>query len=53
MSLAALTKINCSLVKKILEKYYKKNITFKKPNDLLVNKKKISGILTRNNFKIR
>ena len=45
MSLSALTKINCLLVKKALEKYYKKKITFKKPNDLLINKNKISGIL--------
>jgi BirA family biotin operon repressor/biotin-[acetyl-CoA-carboxylase] ligase len=33
------------LVKKTIEKYYKKKIVFKKPNDLLINKKKISGIL--------
>ena len=45
ISLNSLTEINCLLVKKILNKYYKKNITFKKPNDLLINKKKISGIL--------
>ena len=45
ISLAALTKINCLLVKKILNNYYKKKIIFKKPNDLLINKKKISGIL--------
>ena len=45
ISLPRLTKINCLLVKKILEKYYKKKIVFKKPNDLLVNNKKISGIL--------
>ena len=45
ISLNSLTEINCLLVKKILNRYYKKNITFKKPNDLLVNKKKISGIL--------
>jgi BirA family biotin operon repressor/biotin-[acetyl-CoA-carboxylase] ligase len=45
MSLSALTKVNCLLVKKNLEKYYKKKIIFKKPNDLLINKKKISGIL--------
>ena len=31
--------------KKTIEKYYKKKIVFKKPNDLLINKKKISGIL--------
>ena len=45
ISLSVLTKINCFLVKKTLEKYYKKKITFKKPNDLLIDKKKISGIL--------
>ena len=45
ISLPTLTKINCLLVKKTLEKYYKKKIEFKKPNDLLINKKKISGIL--------
>ena len=45
ISLNSLTEINCLLVKKILHRYYKNNITFKKPNDLLINKKKISGIL--------
>ena len=45
ITLNSLTEINCLLVKKILNRYYKKNITFKKPNDLLINKKKISGIL--------
>ena len=34
------TKINCILVRELLSKYYKKKITFKKPNDLLINKKK-------------
>ena len=33
------------LVKKIISKYYKKRITYKKPNDLLIKGKKISGIL--------
>ena len=45
ISLSTLTKINCLLVKKTIEKYYKKKIIFKKTNDLLINKKKISGIL--------
>ena len=45
LPISKLTKINCLLVKKTLEKYYKKKIEFKKPNDLLINKKKISGIL--------
>ena len=45
ISLCQLTRINCILVKKILSLYYKKKIIFKKPNDLLINKKKICGIL--------
>ncbi len=45
VSLKQLTKINCLLVKKLLSTYYKKKIVFKKPNDLLINNKKISGIL--------
>ena len=40
-----LTNLNCLLVKKLLRIYYKGKITFKKPNDLLINKKKICGIL--------
>ena len=45
ISLKKLTKINCLLVKKLLSIYYKKKIIFKKPNDLMINKKKICGIL--------
>ncbi len=45
LSLKQLTKINCLLVRKLLKKYYKKKIIFKKPNDLLIDKKKICGIL--------
>jgi len=45
LPLSAITKINCLLVKKLLANYYKKEIIFKKPNDLLINKKKICGIL--------
>ena len=33
------------MVKKCISEYYKKKIYFKKPNDLLIQKKKISGIL--------
>ena len=40
-----LTMINCLLIKKLLRNYYKKKITFKKPNDLLIHKKKLCGIL--------
>ena len=45
ISLKQITKINCLLVKKLLSMYYNKKIIFKKPNDLLINKKKICGIL--------
>ena len=45
ISLKKITKINCLLVKKLLSIYYKKKIILKNPNDLLVNKKKICGIL--------
>ena len=45
VSLKQITKINSLLVKKLLSIYYKKRIIFKKPNDLLINKKKICGIL--------
>ena len=45
ISLTKLTKINCLIVKKCISQYYKKKIYFKKPNDLLIQKKKICGIL--------
>ena len=45
LSINIITKINCLLVKKLLSKFTNKKILFKKPNDLLIDKKKISGIL--------
>jgi len=45
LSLNNLTKINCLLVKKLLSNFYKDKIVVKKPNDLLINNMKISGIL--------
>ena len=45
LSIKQLTILNCLLVKKLISIYYKKKITYKKPNDLLIKKKKISGIL--------
>ena len=45
ISLKQITLINCLLVKKLLSIYYKNKIIFKKPNDLLIDKKKICGIL--------
>ena len=50
LSISTITKINCLLVKKLLSKYIKKKITYKKPNDLLINKKKICGILQETLF---
>ena len=45
LSISTITTINCLLVKKLLSKFTRKKIIFKKPNDLLIDKKKISGIL--------
>ena len=45
INLKKFTKLNCLLVKKLLTSYYKNRIIFKKPNDLLIDKKKICGIL--------
>ena len=45
MSLKQLTKTNCFLIKKVLSKFCKKKIYIKPPNDFLINKKKICGIL--------
>ena len=45
LKISTITNINCLLVKRLLLKFTNKKILFKKPNDLLVEKKKISGIL--------
>ena len=45
LNMTQITKINCILVKKLISKYYKKEIIYKKPNDLLIKGKKICGIL--------
>ena len=52
ISFKQLTKLNCLLVRKILSTYYKKKIIYKKPNDLLINKKKICGILQETLIKL-
>ena len=44
-SMETLTKKNCLLVKGVVSNFYGKKITFKKPNDLLIDGKKICGIL--------
>ena len=45
ISLKKITFKNCSKIKKVISKLIKKNLTIKRPNDLLLNKKKICGIL--------
>tara|TARA_B100000579_G_C22222632_1_gene572360 strand:- start:33 stop:557 length:525 start_codon:yes stop_codon:yes gene_type:complete len=45
LSINFITKSNCLLVKNLLSKFTNKRIAIKKPNDLLIDKKKISGIL--------
>ena len=40
-----ITQLNCELIRKLLSRFYKKKITIKPPNDLLINGKKICGIL--------
>ena len=47
LSISSITKINCLLVKKLLSTFTKKKITFKKPNDLLIDKKKNKWNFTR------
>ena len=51
LSIKNITKINCNLVKKTISNFYKKKIFFKKPNDLLIVGKKISGILQETIYK--
>jgi len=50
ISINKITILNCKIIKKTLFKYIKKSIVIKPPNDLLVNKKKICGILQEIKF---
>ena len=45
LTLKQLTKFNANLVIKLISQYYKKKIKLKPPNDIMINKKKICGIL--------
>ena len=45
LTLKQLTKFNANLVIRLISQYYKKKIKLKSPNDIMVNKKKICGIL--------
>ena len=45
LTISTITKLNCLLIKKLISKYTSKKIFYKKPNDLLIENKKICGIL--------
>mgnify|MGYP001259738865 CR=1 FL=1 len=45
LTIKELTKLNVNLVMKLISCYYRKNIKLKLPNDILVNRRKICGIL--------
>ncbi len=45
LTLKQLTKFNANLVIRLISQYYKKKIKLKSPNDIMINKKKICGIL--------
>ena len=45
LTLKQLTKFNADLIIKLISHYYKKKIKLKLPNDILINRKKICGIL--------
>ena len=50
INIKKITILNCKIIKKILLKYIKKKISIKPPNDLIINKKKICGILQEIKF---
>ena len=45
LSLKQLTKVNAKLIIKLISRYYKNKIKLKLPNDILINQRKICGIL--------
>ena len=50
LSINKITKTNCLIIKGLLSKLIKKKISIKQPNDLLLNNKKICGILQETTF---
>ena len=45
IKISSLIKSNLRIIKKILSRYINSNIKIKNPNDIMINKKKICGIL--------
>ena len=50
IELKKITTLNCKIIKNALIQYFKKNITIKYPNDLLVSKKKFCGMIQETAF---
>ena len=50
INIKKITNLNCKIIRKVLFQYIKRTITIKPPNDLLVGKKKICGILQEIKF---
>ena len=50
ISVKKLTSMSCNIVKKSLMKFLNKKISIKQPNDLLIDKKKVCGILQETIF---
>lgn len=51
ISLKEFTYVNCTLIRKLISIFYKENIIIKRPNDLLINGKKVCGILQETIYK--
>tara|TARA_B100000073_G_scaffold323932_1_gene306409 strand:- start:659 stop:1180 length:522 start_codon:yes stop_codon:yes gene_type:complete len=51
INIKKITSFNCKILKKILFDYIKKTISIKPPNDLLIDKKKVCGILQEIKFR--
>ena len=50
-SIKDITYKNCEIIRKSIQKFTKKKIKIKPPNDLIINKEKICGILQETFFK--
>ena len=51
LSLSKIINLNILIIKSIIKKKIKSSITIKKPNDILINKRKVCGILQETIFK--